>query len=211
VRSAPIPEASLLRRLQDGDREAFRVLVQREHAGLLRFAETFVPSRAVAEEVVQETWLAVYTGIGRFEGRSSIRTWLYRICANIARSRGERERRTVPASSLDGELGRSEPAVPLERFVGPDGRGAWAQPPARWDEIPEERFAASRTLDVVASAARALPDHQQRVFVLRDIHGWSSQEVRALLELSEVNQRVLLHRARSKVRAALEATMEVGR
>jgi RNA polymerase sigma-70 factor, ECF subfamily len=209
VPSSSGSEADTLRRLQEGDKEAFRELVKREHAGLLRFAETFVPSRAVAEEVVQETWLAAFTGIGRFEGRSSIRTWLYRVCANIGRTRGARERRTVPASSLEGELGRAEPAVPLERFVGPDGRGAWAQPPARWDEIPEERLASSRTLEMVEAAARSLPEHQRRVFELRDIHGWSSPEVRELLQLSEVNQRVLLHRARSKVRAALERTLEV--
>jgi RNA polymerase sigma-70 factor (ECF subfamily) len=171
---------------------------------MVRVAETFVPGRAVAEEVVQETWLAVIKGIDRFEGRSSLRTWIFRILTNQARSRGVRERRSVPASSLAEELGQGS-SVALERFTGPVGRGAWATPPVRWSELPEERVAAAATFAVVAETVQQLPEHQQRVLLLRDVEGWSSDEVCTLLDISEVNQRVLLHRARSKVRAALES------
>ena len=170
---------------------------------MVRVAETFVPGRAVAEEVAQETWLAVIKGIDGFECRSSLRTWIFRILVNQASVRGARERRTVPMSSLGSELS-PEPSVPMGRFAGPVGSGAWAAPPARWSDVPEERINASATFAVVAETVHDLPEHQQRVLVLRDVEGWSSGEVCALLDLSEVNQRVLLHRARSKVRAALE-------
>jgi RNA polymerase sigma-70 factor (ECF subfamily) len=170
---------------------------------MVRVAETFVPGRAVAEEVVQETWLAVIKGIGGFEGRSSLRTWIFRILTNQASARGDRERRTVPMSSLGDEFDDA-PSVALERLTAPVGRGVWATPPGRWNEDPEERVNATATFAVVAETVRKLPAHQQRVLLLRDVEGWSSEEVCTLLELTEVNQRVLLHRARSKVRAALE-------
>jgi RNA polymerase sigma-70 factor (ECF subfamily) len=196
----------LVPRLRAGDGAAFRELVSCYHPVMVRVAETFVPSRAVAEEVAQDTWIAVMRGLGGFEGRSSLKTWMFRILANQARTRGERERRTVPASSLGSELD-DEPSVPPERFAGPPGRGMWAQPPERWSDQPEQRVMSSATFAIVGQTVDLLPENQRRVLVLRDIEGWTSQEVRELLDLSEVNQRVLLHRARSRVRAALEAQM----
>ncbi len=200
----PWEERVLVERLRAGDESAFRELVRRHHAAMVRFASTFVPSRAVAEEVAQEAWLGVIKGIGRFEGRSSLHTWIFRIVANIARTRGERERRSVPAVNLTAGFAEDTPSVPPGRFAGPQGRGAWSHPPARWSELPDERVLAQSTVDRVAAIASQLPEAQRRVFVLRDIEGWSSAEVCNLLDLSEVNQRVLLHRARSRVRAALE-------
>lgn len=199
----------LVVRLRDGDESAFRDLVHRYHGGMVRLAETFVPSRAVAEEVVQDAWLAVVKGIDRFEGRSSLKTWIYRIVANIARTRGERERRTVPYGDLTQELSGDDPSVPAGRFSGPQGRGAWAAAPARWSDLPEERLLGSGTVDRVKSIARHLSLNQRRVFLLRDVEGLAAAEVCELLDLSEGNQRVLLHRARSKVRAALEAELGV--
>jgi RNA polymerase sigma-70 factor (ECF subfamily) len=198
----------LVPRLRAGDGAAFRDVVACYHPVMVRVAETFVPSRAVAEEVAQDTWIAVMRGLDGFEGRSSLKTWMFRILANQARTRGERERRTVPVSSLGTEL-EDQPSVPAERFAGPAGRGMWAQPPERWSDQPEARLLSGATFDLVAQTVHVLPENQRRVLVLRDIEGWSSEEVRDLLELSEVNQRVLLHRARSRVRAALEAEMGV--
>lgn len=200
-------EADLVDRLRHRDAAAFRTLVSAHHASMVRVAETYVPSRAVAEEVVQDTWHAVITGIGEFEGRSSVKTWMYQILLNKARTRGVREQRTVPVSSLactlDDELS-DEPTVSVERFTGPHGRGVWAQPPARWSDLPEAAIDLTATLDDIRRTVRTLPENQRRVLVLRDIEGWSSAEVCAVLELTEGNQRVLLHRARSSVRAALE-------
>jgi RNA polymerase sigma-70 factor (ECF subfamily) len=199
-------EADVLARLRAGDQAAFRDLVRKNHAAMVRFATGFVPSTAVAEEVVQDTWIAVIRGIGGFEGRSTLRTWMFRILANQARTRGVRERRTVPASSLTDELADAEqqPSVAVERFAGPAGRGVWAQPPARWSDQPEERLLIGATFERFAETVTTLPENQRRVLVLRDVEGWTSEEVCELLELSEVNQRVLLHRARSRLRATLE-------
>ena len=196
-------------RLRAGDESAFREIVRRHHQAMVHFAETFVPSRAVAEEVAQEAWLGVIKGIDKFEGRSSLSTWIFRIVANIARNHGERERRTIPAMNLTEQLGEEVPSVPPSRFTGPRGRGAWAQPPARWSELPDERVVSESTFQRVAAVASQLPETQRHVFALRDVQGWSSAEVCNLLDLSEVNQRVLLHRARSRVRAALEADLGV--
>lgn len=203
----PWEERQLVERLQAGDEAAFRELVRRHHGAMVRFAESFVPSRAVAEEVAQEAWLGVIKGIDRFEGRSSLRTWIFRIVANIARTRGERERRSVPTMNLAEELAGEVPSVPPSRFTGAKGRGSWAQPPARWSELPDERVLSESTFERVAAVASQLPDTQRQVFVLRDVQGWSSAEVCNLLDLTEVNQRVLLHRARSRVRAALEVDL----
>jgi RNA polymerase sigma-70 factor (ECF subfamily) len=197
-------DEELVRALRAGDEEVFMDLVRRWHASMLRVAQMYVPSRAVAEEVVQETWLGVLTGIDRFEQRSSLRTWVYRILTNRAKTRGERERRTVPFSSLvAAESERDEPAVDPSRFQGPDGRypGGWSAPPDSW---PEQQLLASETLDVINRAIDALPEVQRTVITMRDVQGFGADEVAELLELSDVNQRVLLHRARSKVRAALE-------
>jgi len=201
------PDSELVPPLRAGDGSAFRDVVGCYHPMMVRVAETYVPGRAVAEEVAQETWIAVMRGLDGFEGRSSLKTWMFRILANQARSRGERERRTVPLSSLAGELDQDEVSVPPERFTGPAGRGMWAQPPERWSDQPESRLMSDATLALVASTVKVLPENQRRVLVLRDIEGWTSEEVCDLLELSEVNQRVLLHRARSRLRAALEADM----
>jgi RNA polymerase sigma-70 factor (ECF subfamily) len=201
------PDSELLPRLRSGDGSAFRDLVACYHPLMVRVAEMYVPGRAVAEEVAQETWIAVMRGLGTFEGRSSLKTWMFRILANQARSRGERERRTVPVSSLTDELDEGQASVPPERFAGRAGRGMWAQPPERWSDQPESRLLSDATLGLVASTVKVLPENQRRVLVLRDIEGWTSEEVCDLLELSEVNQRVLLHRARSRLRAALEADM----
>jgi len=201
----PSTDADLVARLRAGDQAAFRDVVLRNQAAMVRFASGFVPSTAVAEEVVQDTWIAVIKGLDGFEGRSSLRTWMFRILANQARTRGERERRTVPASSLADELRDAhEPSVPLERFAGPAGRGMCAQPLARWSDQPEDRLLAGETFDAFAQTVMSLPENQRRVVVLRDVEGWTSEEVCELLELSEVNQRVLLHRARSKLRGTIE-------
>jgi RNA polymerase sigma-70 factor (ECF subfamily) len=168
---------------------------------------TYVRNRAVAEEVVQETWLGVIRGIERFEGRSSLRTWIFRITANIAKTRAERERRSVPFSALRMTEDADEAAVAPERFLDASHdrlAGHWTAPPARWDTIPEERLQSKDTLARIRDAIETLPPAQRAVITLRDIEQWSSDEVCELLEVSEVNQRVLLHRARSKVRAALE-------
>ncbi len=192
-------DAVLLARLRAGDEQAFVILVRRHHAAMLRLARGYVPSMAVAEEVVQDTWLGVLRGIGGFEGRSSVRTWLLRILVNRARTAGTRERRSVAVGDL-------EPAVDGSRF---DGTGHWADPPERWIEEAECRVDAAKMADRLRSAIDDLPDRQREVVVLRDIEGLTSDEVCSVLEISEGNQRVLLHRGRSRLRQVLET--EFGR
>jgi RNA polymerase sigma-70 factor (ECF subfamily) len=205
--SAPPDEAVLIAALQAGDQDAFAKLVDELSPGLLRLAMQHTPSRAVAEEVVQDTWLGVINGIGRFEGRSSVKTWIYRILLNNARTRGKRERRTLPFSYFRrrAEEGGDEPAVEPERFQGRRGEapGGWARPPVEW-EAPEEKLATAEARQVMLEAIAALPPRQREVITLRDIQGLSAEEARNALGVKETNQRVLLHRARSKVRAALE-------
>jgi RNA polymerase sigma-70 factor (ECF subfamily) len=203
----PPDEAPLIASLRRGDRDAFEKLVDDLSPGLLRLAMQHTPSRAVAEEVVQDTWIAVINGIDRFEGRSSLRTWIYRILLNIARTRGKRERRTLPFSYFRrrAEEGGDEPAVEPERFQGraSEQPGGWARPPIEW-ATPEERLATAEARQVMLEAIAALPPRQREVITLRDLQGLSAEEARNTLEVSETNQRVLLHRARSKVRDALE-------
>jgi RNA polymerase sigma-70 factor (ECF subfamily) len=194
--------------LRRGDEAAFAKLVALYHAPLRRLALSYVRSAAVADEVVQETWLGVVRGIGSFEERSSLKTWIFRILANTAKTRAQREARTVPLSSLvaagDGD---DDPAVDPSRFLDQQHErwpGHWASPPARWDEVPEEHLTGRETLDALRAAIAGLPPAQRQVIVLRDVEGWDAEEVCDLLGLSEGNQRVLLHRARSKVRQALE-------
>jgi RNA polymerase sigma-70 factor (ECF subfamily) len=194
-------EARLVEALRAGDEAAFRELVARHHSSLVRLATVFVRSRAVAEEVAQEAWLGLLQGLDRFEGRSSLRTWLFRILANIAKTRAQREGRSIPFSSLEPD----EPAVESERFFPADH---WAEPPRSWRDVPEERLLANETLTLVAEAIEALPPSQRAVITLRDVEGWTSEEVRSVLDVSETNQRVLLHRARSKVRRALEKYLD---
>jgi RNA polymerase sigma-70 factor (ECF subfamily) len=205
-------DAELVERLRARDESAFELLVERHHASLVRLAMSFVPSRAVAEEVAQETWLGVLNGIDRFEGRSSLKTWIFRILVNRAKTRGERESRTVPLSSLDGR-DDAEPAVDPDRFFDQHAAapGAWSSPPRPWDAQPEERLLSAEGRAVIDSAIDRLPPAQRRVITLRDVEGYDADETCRLLELTEGNQRVLLHRARSKVRQALEIYMGEGR
>jgi RNA polymerase sigma-70 factor (ECF subfamily) len=198
--------------LRAGDQEAFAELVERYQSSLLRLAMVYVRNRAVAEEVVQETWLGVLRGLDRFEGRSMLKTWIFRILTNIAKSRAVREGRSVPFSALaplEDEDGG--PSVEPERFFDaghPTLPGHWAAPPRSWDDVPDSRLLAKETRELIGAAIEALPPLQAQVISLRDIEGWSSEEVCELLDLTEVNQRVLLHRARSKVRAELERHLD---
>ncbi len=201
------PEAELLVRLRRGDERAFRMLVERYNATMLRVARLHVRDRQAAEEVVQETWLAVVTGLERFEERSTLKTWLFRILTNRAKSRGEREARSVPFSAVaQADASGDDPAVDADRFQGPNDPypGGWAAPPPRWETLPDERLLSQETLRVVNEAVDLLPPAQREVIRLRDIEGWDAEEVCDLLGVSHGNQRVLLHRARSKVRTALE-------
>jgi RNA polymerase sigma-70 factor (ECF subfamily) len=201
-----LTDAELVRALRDGDERTFAELVRMYNASLLRVAQFYVPSRSVAEEVVADTWLAVLNGIDRFEGRSSLKTWIFRILVNTAKTRAQREGRSIPFSALAGEDGEPfEPSVERERFTR---AGFWTSPPHEW---PEERLLSAEVRAVVEGAITALPDSQRAVITLRDVEGWSSDEVRNVLELSETNQRVLLHRARAKVRRALERYLEEAR
>jgi len=196
-------------RLRAGDEAAFMMLVDRHQGPMLRIARMYVSTRAVAEEVVQEAWLGILQGLDRFEGRSSLRTWMYRILVNIAKTRGQREGRSVPFSALAGD-DQAEPAVADSWFQGSGGEwpGHWSSLPNDWRGVPEERVLAGETLRVIGEAVSALPPMQAEVIRLRDVLGWSSEEVRNALDLSETNQRVLLHRARSKVRRAVDGYLE---
>lgn len=198
-------DARLVDGLRAGDEAAFAAVMREYGGAMLRVAQMYVSSRSVAEEVVQEAWLGVLKGIGRFEGRSSLKTWLFRIVANTAKTRGMREARSIPFSAL-GEAD-DEPAVDPDRFLGDGERfpGHWGAPPRRW--APEGELLSQETLDVIEREIERLPPAQRAVITMRDVQGLTSDEVRNALELTETNQRVLLHRARSKVRAALEEYM----
>jgi RNA polymerase sigma-70 factor (ECF subfamily) len=206
---ATVDDQRVIEGLRGGDERVFAELVDRYHSSLIRVAMRYVPSRAIAEEVVQETWIAVIEGIDRFEGRSTLKTWLYRILIYRARARGERERRTVPFSALEGD-DDSTPSVPTERFRGSDAlwAGHWATPPKRWDGDTEARLLAGETQTVLSEAIAALPEAQREVVTLRDIAEFTAAEVCDLLGLTEANQRVLLHRGRSRVRMALEQYLD---
>jgi len=197
-------DEELVAALRAGDEETFRELVREWHSPLLRVARIFTPSRSVAEEVVQETWLRVLGALDRFEGRSSLKTWVFRILVNTAKTRAQREGRVIPFSALQDASRVPEAAVEPERFLPDDHPvhpGAWSAPPRA---LPEEQLLAAETREQIAKAIDALPANQRAVISLRDIEGWTSEEVRNALDLSEVNQRVLLHRARARVRRALE-------
>lgn len=203
-------DAVLVAALRLGDTTAFEWMVDRYHGSLRRLALNYVATGAVADEVVQETWLALIQGIDRFERRSTLKTWLYRVLMNKARTRGLREQRTRPFSSLDGDdltLSGFDP----DRFRpadDPEWPGHWAAPPTPWQEQPDRHLEATATLDLVREAVAELPPNQRQVMALRDIDGWTSDEVCNVLGLSQTNQRVLLHRARAKVRLALDPTLE---
>jgi RNA polymerase sigma-70 factor (ECF subfamily) len=204
-------QAELLARLRAGDRDAFAELVDAWSPMLMRVALLHVSTRASAEEVVQETWLAVLRSLSQFEGRSMLRTWVFRILTNTAKTRAEREGRTVPFSALRDPGRVPEPAVDPDRFLDAAHArwpGHWASPPTRWDTLPEERLLGDETRTVIERAIEELPPSQRAVITLRDVQGWSAEEVRNALEISESNQRVLLHRARAKVRKAIEEYVE---
>ena len=187
-------DGELLLRLRSGDERAFVSMVERYHEPMLRLAVSFVPSRAVAEEVVQDTWLAVLRGLEGFEGRSSLKTWLFRILVNQARAAGTREHRSVPVAD-------PEPAVDPSRF---DASGSWADPPEHWIEAAEGRIEAGKLADCIRACMDELPARQRAVVILRDVEEMSSEEVCAVLAISDVNQRVLLHRGRSRLRQLFE-------
>jgi RNA polymerase sigma-70 factor, ECF subfamily len=187
-------DGELLLRLRSGDERAFVGLVRRYQEQMLRLAAGFVPSRAVAEEVVQDTWLAVLRGLDRFEGRSSLKTWLFSILVNQARTTGARELRSVPVPD-------PEPAVDPARF---DAGGSWAEPPEHWVEAAERRLEAGKLADRLRALMTELPARQREVVLLRDVEELSSEEVCSVLAISDGNQRVLLHRGRSRLRQLFE-------
>jgi RNA polymerase sigma-70 factor (ECF subfamily) len=192
--------------LRSGDETAFRALVKRHGATMRRVAYSFVSDEAVADEVVQETWLAVIRGLDGFEGRSSLKTWIFSILVRRAQTRGARERRTTPFSSLTRTGDDDGPTVDPDRFLPADhcAAGYWSITPGRFFELPEDRLLAAETVELVEEAIGRLPVRQQQVIRLRDVEGWDADEVCQSLELSGPNQRVLLHRARAAVRAELE-------
>jgi RNA polymerase sigma-70 factor (ECF subfamily) len=192
--------------LKAGDETAFGMLVKRHDRAMRRVAYSFVSNVSVADEVVQETWLAVIRGLERFEGRSSLKTWIFSILVKRAQSRGVRERRTVPFSSLAGRDEDQTSTVDPDRFLPPEhaAAGYWSLSPSRFFDLPEDRLLATETAERVADAISRLPARQQQVIRLRDVEGWDADEVCESLELSAANQRVLLHRARAAVRAELE-------
>jgi len=206
--TASADEVELVARLRAGDEQAFEALVSRHYGTMLAVAQGYVKTRAVAEEVVQEAWLGLLQSLDRFEGRSSLKTWILAILVNKAKTRGVREARSVPFASL--ALEGDERAVEPERFRGPEDGfpGHWRAYPGNWGATPEVALEDRETLRVAMRAIAALPPAQQTVIRMRDVEGYSSDEVCATLEVSAANQRVLLHRARSRVRAALEAHLD---
>jgi RNA polymerase sigma-70 factor, ECF subfamily len=196
-------DESLVGRARAGDEAAFAALVRRYTPMLMRLARMYVPTDALAEDVVQETWVAVVRGLERFEGRSSFKTWLFRILVNRAKTRGVREHRSIPFASVGSSAPDEDegPTVDPSRFTS---EGAWTSAPADWRDDPELSLESDEALRIVREAIDELPERQKIVITLRDLEGLSSDEVRNVLDLSETNQRVLLHRARTKVRQALE-------
>jgi len=203
----PDPDATLLAGLRAGNERAFLAIVEGYGPAMLRLARLYAPNQAVAEEVVQEAWIGVLQGLERFEGRSSLKTWCCRIVINIAKTRGERESRQIPFSAYaDPEADGGDAAVEPDRFLSPDHQwaGHWVSYPQRWDEIPETRALSSEIGSLIREALETLPPSQREVITLRDVDGWASEEVCNVLGISATNQRVLLHRARSRVRRALD-------
>jgi RNA polymerase sigma-70 factor, ECF subfamily len=206
--AASTDELRLVERLRAGDESAFETLIDRYHGALLRLALMYVPSRAVAEDVVQETWLGVLKGLDRFEARSSLKTWIFRILTNRAKTRGEREGRSISFSDLAAaDVEADEPSVDPDQFWPadhPQWAHVWVSYPRSWNNLPEDRLLSRETFERIQQAIAALPPTQREVIILRDVEGWSSEEVCNILEISETNQRVLLHRARAKVRRELD-------
>ena len=199
-------EARLIAALRNGDEAAFCTLVDTYHPRMLRVARAYVVDPTVADEVVQDTWLRVLRSIDRFESRSSLKTWIFRILVNTAIGWATRERRSIPLSRLARDAEGREPALESERFLPADAQwpGHWTSLPASWGTAPEARLLAREVQDLIRAAIEALPMGQRTVVALRDVEGWTSEDVCNALRISESNQRVLLHRGRSKVRRALE-------
>jgi RNA polymerase sigma-70 factor (ECF subfamily) len=204
-------ETSLVNALRHGDETAFAEFVDRYHAPLKRLARSFGATESVAEEIVQETWLGALQGLDSFEERSSLKTWLFTILKNQARHRAARERRSLPFSAMarEGEDAAGDPVIDADRFLSDEDcwPGHWATPPRPWQQ-PHRRLASMEARDQIRGAIAGLPQRQQVVVGLRDVEGLSSDEVCDLLEISEANQRVLLHRGRSTIRNVLEGYID---
>jgi RNA polymerase sigma-70 factor, ECF subfamily len=199
-------EAALIAGLRRRDESSFLDLVQRYHLSLIRLAQTFVASQAIAEEVAQETWVGVLQGIDRFEERSSLKTWIFQILVNRAKTRGQREARNVSFSALELETDTWGPSVDPSRFAGPDSEypDHWLVAPRPWELTPEQALLSQECRAYIEQAIADLPPIQRKVITLRDVQGWTAEEVCNILAVSESNCRVLLHRARSRVRQAME-------
>lgn len=202
-------DLALLEALRAGDESAFATLVERYHAALVRLARLYVHDAAVAQEVAQDTWLGVLNGIASFVPRASLKTWIFRILINRAKTSAAREGRSIPFSAaFDAQSAPDEPAVDPGRFQpddpSSDQPGWWATPPGEWGSSPEELLLAAETRARLMAAIAELAPSQREVITLRDVEGLSSDEVCNILGISDTNQRVLLHRARSKVRQAVE-------
>ena len=204
-------DGSVIGALREGDEGAFARLVDRYHASLIRVARLYIANRAVADEVVQDTWLGVIQGIWAFEGRSSLKTWIFRILINRAKARAAREGRIVSFARFDAEVEAAEVAVARDRFLPadhPTEPGHWTHPPRDLGVSPECRLLAREAREHLQDAIEALSEHQRLVLILRDVEGCSTEEVCNALGVQETNARVLLHRARAKVRSALEPYLE---
>jgi len=201
-------EAQIVAALRAGDERTFRKLFQRSYPMMKRVARGYVASDAVAEEIVQDTWMAIVTGIERFEGRSALGTWMFSILTNQAKTHCARERRALPFASV-APADAADPAVASDRFQTDDEAwpGHWATPPRPWQK-PERRLLSLEARDQLKEALSQLPERQRLVVVLRDVEGLPTEEVCDLLEISQENQRVLLHRGRSRLRAFLEEYLE---
>lgn len=200
-------DRELVARLRGGDEAAFSMLVERYHGPMVRLATAYVPSHAVAEEVAQEAWLGVLNGLGSFEGRSSLKTWIFRILTNIAKTRGAREQRSQPFSSVFDAVDGDDVTVEPDRFAK---EGHWLLTPSGWGDSPEETLTSAECQSLIHATIESLPPNQREVIRLRDVLGFTSGEVCNALDVSETNQRVLLHRARARVRKALEAYFDEG-
>lgn len=204
--SQPVDERQLLAALRAGDESAFAALVDQYHAAMVRLASSYVGSQAVAEEVAQETWARALRSLDQFEGRSSLKTWLFRILTNTALTTAKREGRSIPFSDFAPDA-EDEPAVEPERFYGPDhaSHGWWAVHPTPWQaEALEDTVVRRELLARIQQAISGLPANQRAVITLHDVEGWETKDICNILGITETNERVLLHRARAKVRRALE-------
>ena len=200
----PASDAVMVSALKSGDREAFVGLVTSLHPALIRYARIYLPD-SIAEDVVQDTWESVVDNIDRFEGRSSLKTWICRILLNTIRTRATREAKVIPFAAVGYEAGSNEPSVDHKRLMHPDlGPGYWPTAPSRWDTLPEDRLLGGELRGIAVTAIESLPAAQREVVTLRDVDGWTPDEVCEALGISSVNQRVLLHRGRSAVRTAIE-------